>query len=216
MSSKNEGMQEKLEEIDQRISRYIRKKGAMPSLRLVMQARNTRKSIQKNCDILLQESVVTPVAPPEEVVEKGVYFKKQLYVAEKAINKKAEDRQISMPETIGFGEALPSERDVPLLLRKLETVDKVLDILIENNVKSIELIKFLDDREFRGDEKSEIPFTEIAVRIDTQCSFKSYTKILQEIGSLKPYIVTRDLSIKVLKENIYETSFVFSRLLIES
>jgi len=213
-SGKSESVQEKIGTIEQRVSRYIRRKGAMPTLRRVAQLEEKQKALDEKFDSVASFSAVPPIDPPDEVIEKGVYFKKQLYMAQKGLEKRAKNKEISIPETLGFAEALPPDRDVPVLLRKLETIDKIITIMIGNNVDAINVIKLLEDQRFLDDDGVEMPMTEIAIRIDSNCTKESLTRVLHAIGALKPFIFVKDINAKKLKENILETSFVFSRLVL--
>lgn len=212
---KIEDMEEMINVLDTRVSRYVRKKGGLPSLKKLMKMKAEAKQVESDYEQLLNMSVVRPVMPPEDVIEKGVYFKKKLYMTEKKLFTKAEQSSIKMPDNIGFGEALPSEKDVPLLLRKLEMVDSLLSELLKFNPDSINLVKILDDRKFYTAENNDLPFTEIAVRVDAEATLKASINFLDAVRSIEPMLSVRDFNMKVLKDGLFEISFVFSRIIVE-
>jgi len=215
LANKSEAYQEKISGIEERVSRYIKKKGSIPSVRRVAQAEDILKRVQDKQATVLSFTSVPPITPPEEVIEKGVYFKKQLYLAYKSIKEKADKNETGLPDSLGFGEALPAERDVPVLLRKLETVDKVLAIILASNVKAVTVIKLLDDQHYKDSDGQAFPFTEAAVRVDVNCTAPDLKRILFEVGNVKPFITVKDISVKNIKDGVLEASFVFARLITE-
>ncbi|RLF06990.1 MAG: hypothetical protein DRJ64_03930 [Thermoprotei archaeon] len=216
LSSKNENVKEQIRDIQRNISRYLKRKDVMPTMRRVKKEQVRLDEMKEHFETVRKFATVQPIAPPEDVVEKGVYFKKRLYLAHKRIKKMAANLEVDIPETIGFGEALPADKDVPLLLRKLETIDTVLTIILNKNVESIMVIKILDDRNYTDDKGNEIPVIEISLRIDINCTKQSLVDILYAIGALKPFIVVKDISVKNLKEGILEASLILSRLIVET
>ena len=215
LSNKNENIEEQIRTIGKNVSRYLRKKETMPTMHSVTKERARIETMKDNFETVKTFATVKPITPPEDVVERGVYFKKRLYLAHKEIKKLAEKNEIDIPDTIGFGEALPVDKDVPVLLRKLETMVSALKIILNKNVDSITVIKILDDRQYVDEEGSEIPLTEISVRIDTNCTKENLIDIVYAIGVLKPFIIVKDIGIKNLKEGLLEASFVLSRLIVE-
>ncbi|MBU1863281.1 MAG: hypothetical protein KKH94_06445 [Candidatus Omnitrophica bacterium] len=213
LSSTSETLQGRIKEEEQKIAGYFLKNNTMPTTRRVSEAREKLGSFDEAFQTIASFSTVPPILPPEDVIEKGVYFKKQLYVAKKGLNALAAKNEIDIPDTLGFGEVLPTEREVPLLLRKLETINKVMTIILENNVKLITVVKLLDDQHFTDIQGNEIPFMEIGGRIDVNCTHEDLTRILHAIGALKPFIVIKSLGTKKIKDDILETSFIFSRFI---
>ena len=215
LSGRSERVQEDIADIDKSLSRAIEKYGTVPTLKGLQREKSVFEKMEQHFSTLETFATVKPIEPPEDVIEKGVYFKKQLYLAEKAIETQAANKEIPLPDTLGFSEALPSDREVSLLLRKLETVNAVVKTMLDKNVQAVTVIKLLDDAKHTDLEDTELPLTEIAIRIDVNCSHKSLIRILHAIGNKKPFIVVRDVGIKKFKKNILETSFVFSRFVTE-
>jgi len=215
LSGRAENVQEDIDDIEKTLSRSLKKYGTLPTLKRVTQEKSTLEQMQQNYGTLQGFATVRPINPPEDVIERGVYFKKQLFLAHKGIKELARKKDIDIPSTIGFGEALPSDSEVSVLLRKLETVSSVLKVLISKNVKNITVVKMLDDVQHATSDGKVLPAREVAVRIDTNCSQGSIVQILNEVGNMKPFLVVRDISIKNFKEGMLEASFVFSRLIAE-
>ena len=104
---------------------------------------------------------------------------------------------------------------MPLLLRKLETVNKALMYIIEADVEAITVVKQLDDQFYLDDTGENIPYREVSSRIDINCKKGNLVAILEKIGNVKPFIVVKDVGMKTLKDDILEVNFIISRLIAE-
>jgi len=215
LSGRTERVKEKIQNIEKTLERTMKKYGTFPMLKRVSEEKSIYKKIASNYETLKSFATVKPIDPPGDVIEKGVYFKKQLFLAQKGIKEMADKKGLQVPDTIGFGEALPSDKEVSLLLRKLETVNGVLRVLLTENVKTITVIKLLDDIQHTSARGDVIPVLEIAFRVDVNCKEECLVKVLHQIGMMKPFVVIRDVSIKNFKDGLLEASFVFSRLIAE-
>ncbi len=215
LSGRNEKVHDAIDEITKHIESGFEQYGILPIVKDVTKERGQVETMEAHFNRICTHTTMAPIAPPEDVVEKGVYFKKQLYLAHKGIKALATERNVSIPDAIGFSEALPSDKEVRLLLRKLETVSTVLTNIIRENIEAITVIKILDDVNVIGDDASGSPITEVLIRIDINCAKSSLVNILYKAGTLKPFIVVKDIGVKNIKEGLLQASFVFSRLVTE-
>ncbi len=212
---KNQRIQEKIDDVEKVMQHAIRKYDAVPTFKYLSSKKNTYKTLQDNFHNLTDISTLVPISPPDDVVERGVYFKKQLFMTYKKLNATANDAGILFPETLGFSEALPSFEEVALLLRKLETLKAVVDELIKSQVTSITLIKLLDDNDLEKYKAENKSLTEISFRIDMEMTPKTLSKVLFKITNLQPYVSVRDINVKKIKDNLLEVSIVVSRFIVE-
>lgn len=214
-SGLNDNVKDEIRMIEKNISRYVKKKGSVPTMQQLARAKSQYRNMKAHFDTIFSFATVKPIEPPTDVIEKGVYFKKRLYLTYKNLRERAERAAITFPETIGFGEALPADTDVPLLLRKLETLDTVLQKIVDQNVQGIMIVKLLDDETYKDSEGNQLPFTEIAFRVDINCTKEQMAAVLKALGGVKPFVAVRDISSRTLKEGLLETSFVCTRLVSE-
>lgn len=212
VSRKCEAMTEKITAIEKGVSLYVAKTGALPSLDQVLRNEKVLNQMKEHYGEVSAYAAVDAIQPPGTVIEKGVYFKKQLYLVRKKLQNEALQNNILMPDTLGFGDALPADLDVPLLLRKLETLHTVVSAAIVNGVDAITVIKLLEDVEYADHDGKKMPFVEIQMRIDLNCKKETLVKIVHMIGSVKPIIIVKDINVKVLKKDLIEVNLIFSQL----
>jgi hypothetical protein len=215
LSGRAENAQERIDDMKNTLAQSLKKYGTLPTFQKVNDEQELYKEMEKNFTVLKSVATVRPINAPDDVIEQGVYFKKQLFLTQKGLTELANKKEIEIPNTLGFGEALPSDNEVSLLLRKLETVGAAMRLLLDNNVKSVTVVKLLDDLTHKGESESKVLAREIAVRIDVNCTQASLMQVLNQAVNVKPFLVVRDISIKNFKEEILETSFIFARLVVE-
>jgi hypothetical protein len=215
LAGRNAKVTERIENIEKSLEVSLKKYGTIPTLKKVSAEKAEHKSLLGEYETLKTFATVKPISPPQEVIEKGVYFKKQLFLAQKSISELAAKKGIHVPATIGFGESLPSDKEVSLLLRKLETISSIVRVILNENIEAITVIKQLDDVRPKTSQGRELPGTEISFRIDINCSRSSIVPILHQIGLIKPFVVIKDISAKNFKDDLLEVSLICSRLISE-
>lgn len=215
LSGRSEKVVEKIAEIEKDLDHALKNYGTIPTLKKVSTEKMEYKRLSEEYGTLRTFATVKPISPPQDVIEKGVYFKKQLFLAQKSIAEMAAKKGIHTPGTIGFGEALPSDKEVSLLLRKLETITAIMRSILGEDVRAITVIKQLDDMRHKTADGREMTVTEISFRLDLNCTHQTMVAIIHAIGLIKPFVVIKDVSIKSFKDELLEVSLVCSRLISE-
>ncbi len=208
--SKNNDLSDKLKGYEKEILKIRKKYGNIPSGKRLLSEKEYLKKLEDMRDILKEHAIVSLIEPPEEVIERGVYFKKQLFIAYKDLRRVAAKNNAGFCESLGFGEALPSYEEVPLLLRKLESVRSGVNEMLEGGIGKIRRIKLLDDEEYEDSISKRL--IKIRYKVDFESSVESIPKVLFRLGNLKPFMVVDDISLSHMNGNKVEGSLVFSRL----
>jgi len=201
---------DEIENSQKSISHYMRKNKIFPTAENVKMVKDHTHAIQEYVETVRPFMTVKPIVPPETVVEAGVYFKEQLYVAHKIIIQEANRKGIQIPDTIGFGDALPSSNEVPILLRKLEVVKALFSMVFRHGAARVNVVKMLDEEKYMYD--GDI-YREIGIRMDMHCSKAQLYKIVYELANAVPVIIVKDISVIKMKDGTLDAHLICAQLM---
>ena len=190
-------LDDELERKTEEIKKYIVRTGSLPS-------RDSFSKLNKDKDVLdgkLKElsDFVDPkkTRMSESTTEAGLYFIERLHETIKRFSEKTEGSgKIDIPENLGFGDGLPKERTVGILLRQLEVVEMVVDELLESKRIEISAIKPLKSIDYVESLSKEVFYTEMPVQVTVKTDTETLIDLLLELKNQSPVISVKELNIK--------------------
>lgn len=189
-------LDEELERKTAEITRYIARTGSLPS-------RDSFNKLEKE-KLLLQEKfqeLVEFVDPKETRIsesntEAGLYFIERLHSSMKKFSKEAASKDIKLPENLGFGDGLPKQSMVEILLRQLETVELVMDILLKSERIEFSAIKPLKAIDYIEPLSKEVLYTELPVQVSVRTDTVAFIGLLLELKNGSPVVSVKEVHIK--------------------
>jgi hypothetical protein len=165
-----------------------------PYIKNIQKLKETKK---KNVAELQNKLAIKPEA--EFIVDKeekypGSYFKKILDRKREVLLKDASVRNIDIPESLGFGEAIPPDSKAQDLLRFLFVKDRMIKIAVNSGIISIDSIEHFDVVR-TGPNKGNRFINEYPVKMAFQATLESTMKILYKMRSDSHFLILRNLEI---------------------
>lgn len=207
------------EELDRKIGemkRFITLTGTVPS-------KESFSKMEKDKDLLEEKfnSLVDFVDPDKarmagKNTEAGLYFIEKLHSTMKKFETEAGAKGIKLPENLGFGDGLPKDSMVPVLLRQLETIEFAVDILLKSEDADINGLKPLKSIEYIEPVSKELFYTELPVQISIKTSSKTFMNLLLQLKNASPVISVKELHVKSIEPDSgqVEISLVLSSFMI--
>ncbi|MFA5388137.1 MAG: GspMb/PilO family protein [Candidatus Omnitrophota bacterium] len=208
------------EELERKISdmkKFITLTGTVPS-------RESFEKMGKERDMLKEKfsSLVEVVDPkktrlPEKNAEEGLYFIEKLHSTMKKFELASAGKELKLPENLGFGDGLPKDSQVPVLLRQLETIEFAIDILLNNNGSDVYALKPLKPIETIEPVSKKLFYTELPVQLSMKTDTKTLMNLLLGLKNASPVISVKELHIKSIEPDSgeLEVSLVLSTFMVE-
>ena len=207
------------EELDRKISemkRFITLTGAVSS-------KESFSKMEKDKDFLEEKfnSLVNFVDPGKarmagKNAEAGLYFIEKLHSTMKKFETEAGLKGIKLPENLGFGDGLPRDSMVPVLLRQLEIIEFAVDILLKSEGADIYSLKPLKSIEYIEPVSKGLFYTELPVQISIKTSTKTLMDLLLQLKNASPVISVKELHVKSMEPDSghVEISLVLSSFMV--
>ncbi len=201
-----------------RLERYIPKQGleGLPTKDALKSMEAYLKQDEKNYQKL--KKFIDPQKDylPEGTEEPGLYFTEQTHIISKRLKRQATAARIKIPENLGItSSALPEDsKNMELLLKQLDLIDRIMSLLLEQEVNEVSLIKALDPVERRGADTEKLLFKELPIQLSFLCNSSSFVKILYQIKNFSPVLIIKDIIIKRTAEDALQIDILLSRLVL--
>lgn len=205
-------MDEELERKTAEINRYIARAGALPSKEGFEKLEREEKVSEAKLRQLVDFVDPEKIRIPDTGTEAGLFFIERLHSSIKRISDQHDAAKVKLPENLGFGGGLPKEDIVGVLLRQLETVELVLDILLKRGDVEFYAIKPLKSIEYRNSVTKDILYSELPVQISIKTSADTLINLLIGLKNATPVVSVKELHIKSGQADVrdIEASFVLS------
>lgn len=205
-------LDEELERKTREIKKYIAATGSFPS----EGSFNKLEKEQLALDDKLKEmsDFIDPKKTriSEASSEAGLYFIEKLHSSMKKFLEKAEPKGVKLPENLGFGDGLPKEHMVEALLRQLETVELVMDVLLESDSIEFSAVKPLKSIDYIEPLSKDVLYTELPLQISMKTDTDTFINFLVELKNANPVVSVKEVHIKSGRElsGYIEVSLVLS------
>ncbi len=207
------------EELDRKISemkRSINLTGTVPSKESFAKMEKAKASLEEKFSGL--EDFVDPKKPrlSEKNTEAGLYFIEKLHSTVKKFELDAGTKVAEFPENLGFGDGLPKDNMVPVLLRQLETIEFAVEKLLKSDRSDITGLKPLKSIEYIEPVSKALFYTELPVQISVKTDTKTFLNLLLELKNASPVISVKELHVKSIEPDTgdVEISLVLSTFMI--
>ena len=189
-------LDEELERKTSEIKRYITRTGALPSKESFGKLEKEKGSLEEGLQELVDFVDPEKVRISESSSEAGLYFIERLHSSMKKFSDKTASGKVNLPENLGFGGGLPKEGMVDTLLRQLETIELVIDILLEGERIEFSAIKPLKSIDYIEPLSKEIFYTELPVQILMKTDTRSLVNLLLELKNRSPILSVKEVHIR--------------------
>nr|MBU1328424.1 hypothetical protein [Candidatus Omnitrophota bacterium] len=152
----------------------------------------------------------------EKDAEAGLYFIEKLHFTMKKFELEAGAKGAKLPENLGFGEGLPKDNMVPVLLRQLEIIEFAVGVLLKSQNSNIYALKTLRSIEYIEPVSKELFYTELPIQISIKTDTKALINLLLELKNASPTISVKELHVKSIESasGEVEISMVLSTFMI--
>lgn len=169
---------------------------AVPMDKYYQKIQQLKDRKKENVDKLKEILAIHPEG--EYIINKGEYpgsyFKKILDQKRKDLLQESSKRDIEIPESLGFGEDLPPDKDADDLLKFLLIKEQLLKTAIRSGVESVSAIEHFSAVETGPDRENRF-IREYPVRITLQASTTDTLEVLYKMRSEQQFLVLRNLEI---------------------
>ncbi len=209
-------LDEELERKSREIKKYIVRTGSLPS-------KDSFEKIEKKKLELGEkfQELVDFVDPPKVRIsdsssEAGLYFIERLHASMKKFTEKASVKEVELPENLGFGDGLPKNSMVEMLLRQLETVEFTVGVLLESDNIEFSAIKPLKSIDYIEPLSKVVLYTELPVQLSVRTDTESLIELLLELKNRAPVISVKEVHLKSSEgiEGDIEVSLVLSTFMV--
>jgi len=207
---------EELERKTGEIKRFITLTGSLPSKESFSKLEKEKLAMEQKFSGLV--GFIDPEKPriSGKDTEAGLYFIEKLHNTMKKFETDTGPRGIKLPENLGFGDGLPKDNMVPVLLRQLETIEFAVGALLKSQAVEINALKPLRSIEYIEPMTKELFYTELPVQISIKADTKTLTGLLLELKNASPVISVKELHVKSIepKTGDLEASLVLSTFIV--
>lgn len=189
-------LDEELERKISEIKRYITRTGSLPSKESFDKLEKEKLVLEKRLRELIDFVDPEKMRFSKSNSEAGLYFIERLHSSIKGFSKQPGLKDVKLPENLGFGDGLPKEGMVELLLRQLETVELVVDILLKSEGIEFSTIKPLKSADYIESLSKDIFYTELPVQVSIKTDTKTLINLLVELKNKSPVVSVKEMHIK--------------------
>jgi hypothetical protein len=209
-------MDEELERKISEMKRFVTLTGIVLSKESFAKLDKDKLSLEEKFSSLVDFVDPKKTRLSEKNTEAGLYFIEKLHSTLKKFEIKAREKGVTLPENLGFGDGLPKDNMVPVLLRQLETIEFVVEEILKNEQSSIYALKPLKSIEYIEPVSKELFYTELPVQVSIKTDTKAFMNLLLELKNASPVISVKELHVKSIETDSgdIETSLVLSTFMI--
>jgi hypothetical protein len=207
------------EELERKISdmkRFIMLTGTVPSKESFAKMEKEKNSLEERFSGLVDIVDPEKTRLSEKNAEAGLYFIEKLHSAMKKFEAEAVEKGAKLPENLGFGDGLPKDNMVPVLLRQLEIIEFAVEILLKDKGSDVYSLKPLKPIENIEPVSKNLFYTELPVQISIKTDAKTFTNLLLELKNASPVISVKELHVKSIEPDTgdVEVSMVLSSFMV--
>jgi hypothetical protein len=207
------------EELDRKISemkRFITLTGTVPSKESFTRMEKERESLQEKFSGLVDFVNPEKADISGKDTEAGLYFIEKLHSTMKKFEAGSGLKPVKLPENLGFGDGLPKDNMVPVLLRQLETIDFAVGVLLKSEGSDIYGLKPLKAIEYIEPVSKGLFYTELPVQVSVKTDTKSLMNLLLGLKNASPVISVKELHVKSIDtaSGSLEVSLVLSSFMV--
>ncbi len=152
-------------------------------------------ALEARYQLWLTSVATSPAADAATQADPQLYFQEQFHEMQRALDRLAAARGVSVPEQLGFPKELPPSDTVPRLLMQLSLMQELAELAFEHQVGALSSLKVEDPQPVSGEE-GEGPFVmRLPVRVRLTATLPQLMKILGAIGQKRPLIDVRSLRV---------------------
>lgn len=210
-------LQGQIDEVIIQLQQYIPKtdEGTLPTEELVKALKTHLAQDEQNYQALKKFIDPEKELLPQGTQEAGLYFIEQLHIATKRLKRQATGLKIKIPETFGFSEEMPKDKEsVELLLKELDIVDRLANLLMEERVEEISLVKPLSPLEQRDTQTQQLFYRELPIQLSFVCNSSTLVKFLYQMKNFSPVLIVKDVIIKRNEGMSLQVEMLVSRLVV--
>lgn len=190
------------EELDRKINemkRFITLTGAVPSKESFAKMDKDKSLLEEKFKSLVDFVDPDKARMTGKNTEAGLYFIEKLHSTMKKFETEAGSKGIKLPENLGFGDGLPKDSMVPVLLRQLEIIEFTVDMLLKSEGADIYSLKPLKSIEYIEPVSKGLFYTELPVQISIKTSAKTLMGLLLQLKNASPVISVKELHVKSIE-----------------
>jgi len=207
------------EELERKVSdikRFITLTGTVPSKESFAKMEKEKKSLEEKFSGLVDFADPKKPRLSEKNAEAGLYFIERLHSTMKKFELEATAKGAKLPENLGFGNGLPKDNMVPVLLRQLEIIEFAVGILLKNKGADVYALKPLKSIENIEPISKKLFYTELPVQISIKTDTETFMNLLLELKNASPVISVKELHVKSIEPDTgdLEVSLVLSSFMI--
>ena len=209
-------LDEELERKSLEINKFFARTGALPSKDSFNKLEEGKLSLEERLQELIDFVDPEKMRISESSSEAGLYFIERVHSSIKKFSEKVSSKGINLPENLGFGDGLPKDSMVDILLRQLETVELTMDILLESEKVEIYAIKPLKSIDYIGPLSKDLIYSELPVQILIKTDTQTLVNLLLELKNKSPIVSVKEVHIKS-SEDVFgdtEISLVLSTFMV--
>ncbi|MCX5692695.1 MAG: Amuc_1100 family pilus-like protein [Candidatus Omnitrophica bacterium] len=207
------------EELERKISdmkRFITLTGTVPSKESFAKMEKEKNSLEEKFSDLVDFVDPKKARLSEKNAEAGLYFIEKLHSTMKKFESDSAAKGVKLPENLGFGDGLPKDNMVPVLLRQLEIIEFVVEILLKNGGSDVYALKPLKSIENIEPVSKKLFYTELPIQISIKTGTKTLMNLLLELKNASPVISVKELHVKSIEPDSgdVEISLVLSSFMV--
>ena len=207
------------EELERKISdmkRFITLTGTVPSKESFAKMEKEKKSLEEKFSGLVDFVDPKKARLSEKNAEAGLYFIEKLHSTMKKFESETTAKGVKLPENLGFGDGLPKDNMVPVLLRQLEIIEFAVGILLKSGNSNVYALKPLKSIETIEPVSKKLFYTELPVQISIKTNTKAFMNLLLELKNASPVISVKELHVKSIEPDSgdLEISMVLSSFMV--
>jgi hypothetical protein len=207
------------EELDRKIGdmkRFITLTGTVPSKESFSKMEKEKDSLGEKFLGLVDFVDPKKTRMSEKSSEAGLYFIEKLHSTIKKFESASSVKGSKLPENLGFGDGLPKDSMVPVLLRQLEIIEFAVGVLLKNGDSDVYGLKPLKSIEYIEPVSKKLFYTELPVQISVKTNTRTFMNLLIELKNASPVISVKELHVKSIEPDSGDTeiSMVLSSLMI--
>jgi len=158
--------------------------------------RKLKESKKNNVERLKETLTIHPGS--EYIINKGEYpgsyFKKILDQKRRILLQESSKRNIDIPETLGFGEALPPDNEASDLLKFLFVKEQLIRLAVNSGVEAVHAVNHFSVVK-TGSEKTNRFINEYPVKITIRATVGNTLRMLYKMRSGQHFLILRNLEI---------------------
>ena len=209
-------MDEELERKIQEMKRFITLTGTVPSKESFAKMEKEKDSLREKFSSMVDFVDPKKARISEKDTEAGLYFIEKLHATMKKFEAASETKAVKLPENLGFGDGLPKNNMVPVLLRQLEIIEFAIGVLLKSEDSDVYALKPLKSIEYIEPVSKDLFYTELPVQISIKTDTKTLMNLLVELKNTTPVISVKELHVKSIDAGSgqVEISLVLSTFMI--